>query len=516
MSVQIAHASLDENGKTSGGNPGDQTGKEVCIRSWHSKPWNVVLRATDSTMREKIAQAMKSAAENNNIGYDQSGRNSLLSCVRQYNYDMSKVTQPCECDCSSLVSVACMYAGIPENVLYKNNNCSVTSNLRSRLMDTGKFQEFTDYKYVNQEDYLLTGDILLKEGKHVAVAISDGDKAKENPVKSERFLVDVSRYNTITSYDQMAQEVDGVIIRAGYRGSQTGQIVEDSRFQTHITELLKRNVKIGLYFYTQAIDESEGVAEAQWLIEQAKKYKIDYPLFIDSEYSKEKKGRADHLDKNTRTKIMTAFCKEVSKSGYVAGVYASDNWFKNQLNFEELKDWFIWCARYSTSSPTIGKYDAWQYGSQFFSWATDKIDVNHWYNNDAKIITPITPDVAPKTFKNIVKVNTHLNIRNKPTVGNIVGRLNNGDNVVVIGYQKGWLKIGNDQWVSETYVHSSYGLVTANSLNVRKGNSTAYESLGFVHKNNNVKIVKELGGWYQIITPNGLFGWASSKYIDLI
>ena len=66
MSVQIAHASLDENGKTSGGNPGDQTGKEVCIRSWHSKPWNVVLRATDSTMREKIAQAMKSAAPSTN------------------------------------------------------------------------------------------------------------------------------------------------------------------------------------------------------------------------------------------------------------------------------------------------------------------------------------------------------------------------------------------------------------------------------------------------------------------
>lgn len=336
----------------------------------------------------------------------------------------------------------------------------------------------------------------------------------ENTNQINNLIIDISKYNLISNYDQLAKDVKGVIIRAGYRGSQTGQIVEDPRFKTHITELLKRNVKIGLYFYTQAINEAEGAEEARWLVEQAKQYKIDYPLFIDSEYSKEQKGRADRLDKITRTKIMTAFCKEISKAGYVAGVYASDSWFKNQLNFEELKDWFIWCARYSTSSPTIGKYDAWQYESQFFSWATDKIDVNHWYNNDPKVITP---DITPKQpFKNIVKVNTHLNIRNKPVVGDVVGKLNNGDTVVVIGYQKGWLQIGSNEWVSETYVHSSYGLVTANSLNVRKGNSTAYESLGFVHKNNNVKIVKELGGWYQIIAPNGLFGWASSKYIDLI
>jgi uncharacterized protein YgiM (DUF1202 family) len=116
----------------------------------------------------------------------------------------------------------------------------------------------------------------------------------------------------------------------------------------------------------------------------------------------------------------------------------------------------------------------------------------------------------------VVKVNTYLNVRNKPVSGDIVGKLYNGDKVIVIGYQKGWLKIGNDQWISELYVNSSYGIVTANSLNVRKGNSTAYDSIGFVHKNNTVKITKEANGWYQIITSDGLFGWASSKYIDVI
>lgn len=514
MSVQIAHASLDENGKISGGQAGDQTTKEVCIRSWYSKPWNVVLRATDPAMREKIAQAMRDAAENNNIGYDQGQRNTLLSQARQYSYDMSKITVPCETDCSALVSVACMYAGIPENILYINGNCSVTSNLRSRLMATGKFQEFTDNDHLNKDNYLVVGDILLKEGKHVAVAVTNGDTISPSvPVNQEQFLVDLSKYNPISSYDQLAKEVDGVILRAGYRGSQTGAIVQDDLFIKHITELTKRNVKVGLYFYTQAVNEAEGIEEAKWIVDQAKNYKIDYPIFIDSESSPKHNGRADNLDRNTRTRIIVAFCNEVAKSGYVAGVYASDSWFKNQLNFNDAKNYFIWVARYSTVAPTVGKYDAWQYGSQNFTWAAKPIDVNHWYTQSTpNNIQPTTP----KTFKNVVKVNTSLNIRNKPAVGEVVGKLYNGDTVSVLGYQKGWLQIGSNQWVSENYVHSSYGIVTANSLNVRKGNSTAYESIGFVHKNNNVKIVKELGGWYQIITPEGMFGWASGKYIDII
>ena len=210
---------------------------------------------------------------------------------------------------------------------------------------------------------------------------------------------------------------------------------------------------------------------------------------------------------------MAAFCNEVAKSGYTAGVYASDNWFKTQLNFNEISNWFIWCARYSTVAPTISKYDAWQYGSQYFSWASGAIDVNHWYTS---IVPTPVPTPTPTVIKNVVKVNTSLNVRNKPVNGTVVGKLYNGDEVAVIGYQKGWLKIGNDQWVSELYVASPHGIVTTNSLNVRKGYSTAYESIGFVHKNNNVKITKEMNGWYQIISSDGLFGWASGKYIDII
>ena len=41
---QIVHASINENGKVTGGTQGDQTGKEICTRSYYNKPWNSVLR----------------------------------------------------------------------------------------------------------------------------------------------------------------------------------------------------------------------------------------------------------------------------------------------------------------------------------------------------------------------------------------------------------------------------------------------------------------------------------------
>ena len=78
MSVRIGHARIDERGKASGGALGDNNRKEVMISDWYNKPWIAVFRAKDSSVAEKIAKTMETACANNNIGYDQSNRTSLL------------------------------------------------------------------------------------------------------------------------------------------------------------------------------------------------------------------------------------------------------------------------------------------------------------------------------------------------------------------------------------------------------------------------------------------------------
>ena len=169
--VKIAHASIDENKNIKGGAAGDQTGREVCIRDWYNKPWSYLIRFKDPEMAEKVAQAMEWAAANYAIGYDQFQRNTLLTKARKYNYNVSKVTEPCETDCSALVAVACMYAGIPESVLTLQGNCAHTRNLRQMLKSTGEVEIYSTAPYVTKTDRLKRGDILLKEGSHVVVVI---------------------------------------------------------------------------------------------------------------------------------------------------------------------------------------------------------------------------------------------------------------------------------------------------------------------------------------------------------
>ena len=88
MTVYIGNAVGDEHGKASGGEAGDQTGKELCTRNWYDKGWNVLLRPKSAALAEKSARACEAACANPNIGYDQGGRNTLhakapyVSCRR--------------------------------------------------------------------------------------------------------------------------------------------------------------------------------------------------------------------------------------------------------------------------------------------------------------------------------------------------------------------------------------------------------------------------------------------------
>lgn len=177
--TKIAHASIDENGKTAGGVAGDQTGKEVCIRAWYSKPWNCVIRFRDPAQGLKVAECMRKAADNPRIGYDQTQRNTLLAYARNVGYDPSKVTTPCEADCSSLVTLACIYAGVKESSLVQGGNSATTRTLRGLLSAAGAVEVFTGKEYTAEAERLKTGDILLSEGHHVAVVVEAEQQSQE-------------------------------------------------------------------------------------------------------------------------------------------------------------------------------------------------------------------------------------------------------------------------------------------------------------------------------------------------
>ena len=166
MTVKIGHARSDENNKARGGKVGDQTGKEVVIQDWYKRDWTAVFRAKDSKAAEKTAKAMEQACNNNNIGYDQGQRTVLYEKAKELKWDLTKIKEKCECDCSSLVAVCVNAAGI------KISKDMYTGNQKAVLSATGKFEILTDSKYLTKADYLKRGDILLGPG-HTAIVVSD-------------------------------------------------------------------------------------------------------------------------------------------------------------------------------------------------------------------------------------------------------------------------------------------------------------------------------------------------------
>ena len=175
MAVRIGHASIDENGRATGGAAGDQTGKELCIREWYTKGWNVLLRPVRADLAEKSAAAMEAACANPNIGYDQGGRNTLYEQAKAVNFLLDAVKKACECDCSSLVHVCAIAGGAK---LTYGSNGYTTRTMVNAFVASGDYIKLTDSKYLTSDKYLQRGDILVKEGSHTVMVLDNGSEAE--------------------------------------------------------------------------------------------------------------------------------------------------------------------------------------------------------------------------------------------------------------------------------------------------------------------------------------------------
>lgn len=178
---------------------------------------------------------------------------------------------------------------------------------------------------------------------------------------------DISKYNVISNYSLLRSHFDGVIVRIGYRGYSAGVIKEDVLFKKHMAGLIESGIPYGFYFMSQAVTESEAIAEAEFCQEAVRNYKPDYPVYYDSELSNPKgDGRADSLGRQERTDIAKAFCRRLAELGMKAGVYASKAWFHERLDAAQLAGYSIWVAQYNNvCSYTLTPYDMWQYTSRY-------------------------------------------------------------------------------------------------------------------------------------------------------
>lgn len=206
------------------------------------------------------------------------------------------------------------------------------------------------------------------EDTEVAEAVSDADRTEiqgfMQTASGSRIGIDVSGWNGEIDWDRVKNAgVQYAIVRAGYRGSVTGSLVEDSSFAANMKGAAASKMPVGVYFFTQAVNEVEAVEEASMVLQLIREYSLEYPVFIDTEGAGGN-GRADGLDPQTRTQVCEAFCRTIENAGYQAGVYGSRNWYNNNLLMDRLQNYRIWLAEYRSVPLYQGYYDMWQYTSR--------------------------------------------------------------------------------------------------------------------------------------------------------
>ena len=209
--------------------------------------------------------------------------------------------------------------------------------------------------FFNADGNKVTGEQVIQGAKYNFA--SDGSLV----VGSGTMGIDVSKWNGSIDWNAVKNSgVSYVIIRVGYRGSSQGSLIDDPTFKTNIKGATAAGLKVGVYFFTQAVDEVEAVQEASMVLDRISGYKISYPVFLDVEASG---GRGDKIDSATRTAVCKAFCNTIQNAGYTAGIYANKTWLTGKMDAGALGSYKIWLAQYAAAPTYTGRYDLWQYKS---------------------------------------------------------------------------------------------------------------------------------------------------------
>lgn len=246
--------------------------------------------------------------------------------------------------------------------------------------------------------------------------------------------IDVSKYNGDINWNKAKKDgVDFVIVRVGYRGyGKSGTLCTDPNYKANIEGALAAGIKVGVYYFTEALTTDEAREEAKFCISKIKDYNITLPVAIDYEYPTDGKnpiGRMYNakLTKAEATANVKAFCAAVKKAGYTPLVYANKSDLSSLINGKTIGNTYkVWLANYTTKTTYANSYEYWQYTSSGkVNGITGKVDCNFWYTKksidtaettSSPVITPTNtpkPTAAP-TVKPTAKPTAKPTV--KPTV----------------------------------------------------------------------------------------------------
>lgn len=168
--------------------------------------------------------------------------------------------------------------------------------------------------------------------------------------------IDISQFQGNVNFNKVKKSgIEFVIIRAGF-GRYENQ--RDPYFAKNYKAAKAAGLHVGAYWYSYAQSAADALKEAQTCMKIIKGKQFDFPIFFDlEERSQFAKGR-DHCDG-----LVKAFCGELEKNGWFAGLYISRSPLQTYISPAVAKRYALWVAEYGSRCNYGGSYGIWQYSS---------------------------------------------------------------------------------------------------------------------------------------------------------
>lgn len=202
--------------------------------------------------------------------------------------------------------------------------------------------------------------------------------------------IDVSNWQGSINWSKVkAAGVEFVIIRGAYRGTSTGTLAKDGRFDEYIKGAKAAGLKVGAYVFSQAITTAEAQAEADYLLKVVKGYSLDLPLVFDLEHYSGGRFTKANLSRRAKTDLCKAFCARVEAAGYESMVYSNPSMLNYELYAGELGR--LWLAHFTTRTSYSGHaYEYWQCGVGTVDGIDGDVDLDFWFEPARQTPTPVS------------------------------------------------------------------------------------------------------------------------------
>lgn len=207
-------------------------------------------------------------------------------------------------------------------------------------------------------------------------------KDEDGKVLSE-LGVDVSKYQEAVDWNQVREAgMSFAIVRLGFRGyGEEGKLVLDEYYEQNVQAAAAAGLKVGVYFFSQAVTEEEAREEAQFVLEHTAGYTIEGPIVFDTEEIKDDTARTDNLTGEEITRHCIAFCEAVEEAGREPMIYANMKWMAFTLELEKLTKYDKWYADYEAAPQCPYEFTIWQYTeSGTVPGIQGNADINVWFH----------------------------------------------------------------------------------------------------------------------------------------